>query len=303
LIIFDLLPTRFPEMFSPVFRRMVAEGMKPTAQAARLIIVTTTQAQDDVQAMYGIESSRIRLIPPACEPHRRFQGLGAEPVDLPQCPRILNIANASPHKGADVLLRAVARLKRHTKDLSFSLVICGCETDKFSSSFPGRIDHANALAIRDLVADLGLVEGRDVVFLGYVSNEQLRFLHERCSILVNAGQYDNGSFGMIEGAYFGQRVISTRYPAAEYLCERFGVPAKFFSPGDVSTLAGLLDQSLAEKRMVGAELKQVQATLASDEFGYRRFAERLYECLVELAELGRRERLLEKTPESIRPAA
>jgi hypothetical protein len=108
---------------------------------------------------------------------------------------------------------------------------------------------------------------------------------------------------MIEGAYFGQRVISSRYPAAEYLCERFGVPAKFFSPDGASTLAGLLDQSVAEKRIAGAELEQMRATLASEEFGYRRFAERLYECLVELAELGRRERLLKKTPASIRPAA
>jgi glycosyltransferase involved in cell wall biosynthesis len=250
--------------------------------------------------MYGIESSRIRLIPPACEPHRRFQGLGAEPVDLPQCPRILNIANASPHKGADVLLRAVARLKRHTKDLSFSLVICGCETDKFSSTFPGRIDHANALAIRDLVADLGLVEGRDVVFLGYVSNEQLRFLHERCSILVNAGQYDNGSFGMIEGAYFGQRVISSRYPAAEYLCERFGISVKFSPPRDASALAWLLEQSLSQERVAGAELEKTRAGLANDELSYRRYAERVYDCLVELAEFGRRER---NTPTAIRPAA
>jgi glycosyltransferase involved in cell wall biosynthesis len=300
LIIYDILPTRFPEMFSPVFRRMVTEGMKPTAQAARFIMVTTPQTRDDVHTGYGINLSRIRLIPPACEPHRRFQGLCPESVDISAGPMILNIANASAHKGADVLLRAVARLKKHAKDLSFSLVICGYETDKFSSSFPGKIDHANAQAIRDLVTDLALVEGRDIAFLGYVSDEQLRFLHERCSILVNAGQYDNGSFSMIEGAYFGQQVISSRYPAAEYLAERFGVPTKFFPTGDAPALAELLEQYISVKRSTGAELEQIRANLASGELGVRRYAERVYECLVELAELGRRER---NAPASIRPAA
>jgi glycosyltransferase involved in cell wall biosynthesis len=303
LIIFDLLPTRFPEMFSPVFRRMVAEGMKPTAQAARLIIVTTTQARDDVQAMYGIEPSRIRLIPRACEPHRRFQSLCADPIDVLRTPLILNVTNASAHKGADVLLRAMAHLKHRVGGSPPNLVICGYNTEKFSANCSSPDELPYPSTIRQLVVKLGLVEGRDLAFLGYVSNEQLRFLHEQCSVLVNAARYDDGSFSMIEGAYFGQRVISSRYPAAEYLCERFGVPAKFFSPDDASTLAGLLDQSVAEKRIAGAELEQMRATLASEEFGYRRFAERLYECLVELAELGRRERLLKKTPASIRPAA
>jgi glycosyltransferase involved in cell wall biosynthesis len=144
--------------------------------------------------------------------------------------------------------------------------------------------------VRKLVADLGLVEGCDVVFLGYVSDEQLLYLHQRCSVLVNASNYDDGAFSTIEGAYFGQRVISSRYPAAEYLNDRFGVPAKYFPVGDDSALAELLEVSVGEGRLDGAELDQVRAGLANAEFGYRRYAERLYDCLVELAEQGRRQR-------------
>jgi len=300
LIIYDILPARFPEVFGPVFSRVVIEGMKPTAQAAQLIMVTSPQTRDDVQSAYGIEPSRIRLVPPACEPHRRFQGLGAEPIDIPRSPLILNVANASFHKGADVLLRAVALLKKKAKDNSPNLVICGHNTDKFSATFTDGVDHPNASVIRSLIVELGLIERQDVVFLGFVSEEQLRFLHERCSVLVNAAHDDNGSFSVIEGAYFGQRVISSRYPPAEYLCERFGVPAKFFPPGDVLALAQLLEQSLDEKRFAGAQLEQFRAGLASAELGFPQYAERVYECLVELAEQGRRER---GASSEIRPAA
>jgi glycosyltransferase involved in cell wall biosynthesis len=300
LIIYDLLPTRFPEQFDESFLRMVAEGMKPTAQAARLVMVTTTQARDDVQTLYGIEPSRIRLIPRACEPHRRFQNLRAEIIDLPSCPLILNVANACAHKGGDTILRAIARLKEKKNATSPLLLICGCDTEKFSATYQGSGYHPNAPVIRKLVADLGLVEGRDVVFLGYVSDEQLLYLHQRCSVLVNASNYDDGAFSMIEGAYFGQRVISSRYPAAEYLNERFGVPTRYFPIGDDSALAELLEESMGESRVEGAELEQVRAGLASVELGYRRSAERLYDFLIELAEQGRLERC---KPTTIRPAA
>jgi glycosyltransferase involved in cell wall biosynthesis len=300
LIIFDLLPTIFPNWFSPDFRRMATEGMKPAAQAARIIMVTTLQAQDDVRRVYGIESSRIRLVPRACDPEARFQKLRADPIDIPASPLILNVANANAHKGGESLVRAVAILKKKHGLHSPKLVICGHDTNKFSAKYFGLIDHPDAPAIRNLVDELGLIEGKDVAFLGFVSDEQLRFLHERCSILVNAALYDDGSFSMIEGAYFGQRVISSQYRAAEFLCERFEVPAKFFPPGNAPALADLLEQCKTENRISGVALEQVRAKLASPELGYHRYAERVYDILVELAELGRRER---NTAETIRPAA
>jgi glycosyltransferase involved in cell wall biosynthesis len=290
LIIYDLLPARFPERFSLEFRRIVTEGMKPTAQSARLILVNTTQAREDVQAAYGIEPLRIRLHPHACEPHRRFLNLRAELVDLPSSPLVLNVANAGDHKGSATILRAIAHLKKKNWFSSPSLVICGYETEKFSANYHGPIHHPNVPVIRRLMVDLGLVEGRDVLFLGYVSDEQLLFLHERCAILVNAANYDGGSFSLIEGAYFGQQVISSYYPAAEKLCERFGVSARYFPIGDEVALAQCLEEAVTERRMAGADLEEVRARLANPELSYRRYAERIYDCLVELAELGRKER-------------
>jgi glycosyltransferase involved in cell wall biosynthesis len=300
LIVYDILPARFPKVFGPVFSQMVTEGMKPTAQAAQLVLVTSSQTRDDLQKEYGIDAARVRLVPPACEPHTRFHGLVADAVDVPHGPLILNVANAGFHKGADVLLRAIALMKKNSPSSSPKLVICGHSTDTFSVRYTGAVDHPNAPVIRKLVGELGLIEGQDVVFLGFVSDEQLRYLHERCSVIVNAAQYDNGSFSMIEGAYFGQQVISSRYGAAEYLSDRFGAPTKFFPSGDAAALADLLEQAATAKRITGIELEQVRADLASGELGFRRYAERVYECLVELAELGRRKRGI---PGSIRPAA
>jgi glycosyltransferase involved in cell wall biosynthesis len=293
VFIHDLLYSRFPEIFQPIvpgLERIVNQGMIPTARAARMILVSTPQTRDDVQAAYGIDPSRINLIPVACEPHRRFQKAGQKVNDLQQH-FILNVANGSPHKGAELLLRAFAILKERVGAHSPGLVICGYGTDYFSGSHRDCINDPFPPRIRKLVAELGLKEGSDMTFLGYVCDEQLRYLYEQCSVLVNAARYDNGSFSMIEGAYFGKPVISSRYPAAEFLCQRFGICAKMFPPDDVHALANLLEKSLIESEVSGPGLDQFRAQLACLELSLSRQSERIYDCLVKLAELGRCERI------------
>lgn len=299
-IIHDLLPVHLPDIFQPAYHQMVKEGIKPTAQAAPLVIVTTPQTRNDVVANYGLDPSRVGLVPVACEPHSRFQALASEPVDVPSTPFILNVANSNPHKGADVLLRAIAEVKQRGQGRSPKLIICGHDTEKFSPSYPGPWNHPTGPAIRELVTKLRLEEEEDVFFLGYVSDAQLKNLYERCSAVVNAAKYDNGSYSLIEGAYFGRPVISSRYPAAEHLCERFGIPAKFFPLDDSSALANLMLRILEEKPLTGLELDNRRALLRSAELSYRCYAERIYDCLVKLAEQGRRERI---RLASLRPAA
>src|SRR5207253_215765 len=203
-----------PETFQTDFLQMVNEGMKPTAQTAPLVVVPTPQTRSDVVAAYGLEPSRVRLIPVACEPHTRFEALTSEPVDVPSGPFILNVANSNPHKGADVLLRAIAEIKQCGQGIAPNLVICGHDTEKFSPSYAGNWNHPTGAVIRQLVVELGLEEEDAVLFLGYVSDAQLKYLYEHCSAVVNAAKYDNGSYSLIEAAYFGRPMISSRYPAA-----------------------------------------------------------------------------------------
>jgi hypothetical protein len=90
-------------------------------------------------------------------------------------------------------------------------------------------------------------------------------------------------------------VICSRYPAAEFICQRFGVQAKFFPIDDSDALAELLRQSLAQeaKSISREEITDIRRKLADTELSTRRYAERIYDCLVELAEEGRRLRLSE----------
>jgi glycosyltransferase involved in cell wall biosynthesis len=216
-------------------------------------------------------------------------------VSVPREPFILQVANAAVHKGAGIVLQAYAKLKQSGQQNLPPIVCCGMETHRLSSQFKGEIDVPNGPIIRALVPALGLQEGVDVVFLGFVTEGQLRYLYERCCLVVNAAKYDNGSFSLIEATYFGKPVISSRYPAAEFICQRFGVQAKFFPIEDSHALAEILRQSLAEdaKSIPDQDIADIRRRLADPELSTRRYAERFYDCLAELAKEGRRNRLSE----------
>ena len=220
-------------------------------------MTTNPATRDDVIAEYGLDPARLRLVPVACEPHRRFDHLTPEPVTLPARPFILHAANTGEHKGAAVMLRAFGRLKEKLGDEAPLLVICGGYTEYFSPSYQGIRDEVHWRNIRTLVRDLELQEGRDVVFLGFVSDAQLLDLYQRCTVVVNAARYDNGSFCLIEGRYFGKQVVSSRYPAAEHLCRQFDIPARFFPIEDAAALAELLAEAVTAPPVTAAELERI----------------------------------------------
>jgi glycosyltransferase involved in cell wall biosynthesis len=294
VVIHDMIQRHVPQVFSSIFFQWRDRGMIPTIQGARTVMITSPATGEDVLAEYGLKPERLRLVPVACEPQRRFGRLTPEHVPLPDRPFLLHAANTGEHKGAGAVLRACGRLKERLGDQAPLLVVCGGYTEYFSPSRENTIvrDELHWRNMRMLVRDLELEEGRDVVFLGFVSDRQLLDLYQRCRVVINAARYDNGSFCLIEGRYFGRPVVSSRYPAAESLCQRFAIPAAYFAIDDAAGLADQLARSMQELPLSGAALEEVRAHLADPEYTVHRYAERVYELLVDLAEHGRRERNL-----------
>jgi len=298
VLVYDLLQKYVPQNFDPEFLVCYERGIKPTARSARILVVTTPQTRDDLVSEYGLDGKTVRLIPVAADSGRRFEGLAPAPVHVPRQPFILKVANAANHKGAHVLLRAYAKLKQEGCPNLLPLVLCGMWTEQFSCRYQpvqGGLIHPNGPFIRDLVSSLDLKEGVDVEFLGCVSEAQLKYLYEHCWMVVNAGKFDNGSYSLVEATYFGKPTLSTRYPAAEYICERFGARTKFFPPDDHEALARLIREALVENVPPPSfqQLAQIRAQMTNPELGTRHYAERIYDCLVELAEQGRRERQMQ----------
>jgi glycosyltransferase involved in cell wall biosynthesis len=286
VLVYDMIQRVVPEAFDDVFFQSVKMGMRPTLNAARLVLVTSPQTRTDVLAEYRLNPSQAVLAPLACNPQRRFGGLKAKPVAAARTPFLLNTSNLSRHKGIDVLLRGYARLGQEMKHRPL-LVICGVDTQRFSTRAATAQEPRECLEVRRLLAELDLREGRDLLFLGLVEDAELLDLYERCEAVVNAARYDNGSFLLVEGAYFGRRCVSAQYPAVDYLCRRYTLPVRSFPAGDSEALVHALAESLREPLPCPAETARVRERLQDPELSARRYAERVYEALEYLAHPGK----------------
>lgn len=283
LLIHDMIHKHSPETFSRSFnRRFVPRGIRPTVRASKFQVTTTPATGDDVLSFYATDGKSMRVIPVAHEPSERFRNIGVKPVAGLSSQYFLNISNASPHKGGKTLLQGFALWKRQQIDTSMMLVLCGCGTEQFSSHIPTtNSDYANE--IRSIVKECGLIEKRDVLFLGYVDDETLKYLLEKSTAVVNAANHDNGSYSMIEAVWFGKPIVSSDYPAALYVNARFELDCIFFENANAHSLAAALDKATKRSVPDRHEVAQAQKCLERKELSHRVYAERFYESLVENA--------------------
>jgi len=279
VLIHDMIHLHTPESFNRSFlKKDIPRGLTPTIRRAQFQITTTPATASDVRAAYGTAESAMHVLPVAHEPHQRFARI--EPTALPGLtgPFILNVANASPHKGAKVLLRGFARWQAQSPNLRSRLVLCGWGTDAFLQRAPiSKQQYCNE--IRELVNELGLQESQ-VFFCGHIDDPTLKYLFEHASVVVNAASFDNGSYSMIEAAWFGRPLVCSDYPAAKYIDTRFQLNAHLFKNGDPQSLADKLALAMNSEVHSGAALSTVRSQLAHDELSLRTYAERFYETLV-----------------------
>jgi glycosyltransferase involved in cell wall biosynthesis len=290
VVVHDMLHLHVPEAFHRAYFRNLAQGTGPTLRHAERVIVTSPGTRADIIRGYALDPKQVELVPVACQPHRRFAHLPRGFVPLPRQDFLLNVSNASPHKGADLLLRAYALLKARLKEKTPLLVVCGVNTEYLSPSChaggPPYWHHC-----RRLFQELELAEDRNVVFLGAVTDIELKDLYQRCQAVVHAARHDNGSYCLIEAAWFGKPVVSTCYPAVEFLVERFGLEDAILVPlGDAAALAEGMLQARNRGPVEEARLVRFRDHLLHPRFSFEEYAEQVHELLVELASQGRSER-------------
>jgi len=280
VIVYDVIQKYLPELFPKEFFQDFQPGMFATMAVVDKVITTSEVTRADVMGLYHLPEKRVDLVPVACEPRLRFEHVVPEPVKVPDG-FILNITNPTPHKGLEVMMRAYAILKRFN-DKAPPLVICGSFTEKILP-IPGKPEPNPVFRrLQDLIAELNLQVGVDFFVLGLVSEGQLHDLLRRSSIVVNAARFDNGTYSLIEGHYFGKHLISSDYPAARWLYDRFEVPTEYFALLDSEDLARKLAQALEKPQLGPVETERNRASLSDPKHGYARYADQVYDCLLDL---------------------
>lgn len=230
--IYDTLPLDHPELVFPHWSGKLAWRLKEAVavRQADRVITTSEASARSINAWYGIDRTRMSVVPaaPASVFRPRPLGRDALSVRAKYCPAsspfLLYVGGLSPHKNLVRLIEAFAKADVP----SLRLLIVGSHNDTF---------HTHIGELRDVIARWGV--GDRVTMPGYVSDEDLSHLYSEAMALVQPSLVEGFGLPPVEAMACGAPVIHSR---AGSLPEVVGDAGIAFDPTDTAALAAAIRQ-------------------------------------------------------------
>jgi glycosyltransferase involved in cell wall biosynthesis len=187
------------------------------ARSAELVIVPSEFTRRDLWKRYGIEPSKVRVIPEA-----PALALGDAPAES-GVPYVLAVGDLRRKKNVGALVRGFAELHRE-RAIEHRLVLAGA-------------DRGEAARLRALAGDA------PVELRGYVSDGELDALIRGAELLVNPSLYEGFGLVVLEAMVRGTPVLAARAGA---LPEVGGEAAAYFEVGEEDGLKTALRNVLGD---------------------------------------------------------
>jgi alpha-1,3-rhamnosyl/mannosyltransferase len=219
--IHDLAFEQFPDDFARTTGAKYRAWTPRAARSAQRVIVPSTFTRDDVARRYGVDESKIRVIPEA-----PVLPIGA--TEPPPGPYILAVGDLRKKKNFTTLARAYAQLRGEGSE--HRLVIAG-------------IDAGEGPAIR------AAADGTPLELPGYVSDAELDALIRGADLLVHPSLYEGFGLILVEAMARGVPLVVANATA---LPETVGDAAVLFEPADAGALADAMREALGRRDALAA---------------------------------------------------
>jgi glycosyltransferase involved in cell wall biosynthesis len=226
--IHDLIFERFPELYSPIDRRIYAWKFRGAAERADLVIAVSEQTRADLVEFYGVAPSRIRVVHQGCR--LAFQSAPAPGADEAEARRLglpgrylLCVGTVERRKNLELVVKAMVGLPE------VPLLVVGRETG-----------YANE--VRELARRLG-VAGR-LRFMKTDSAETLAAIYRRAAVSIYPSRFEGFGIPIIEALFCGTPVVTT---AGGVFQEAGGPGSAYVAPDDVDGLRQVLADLLGNE--------------------------------------------------------
>jgi len=214
----------------------------------RFIITPTEFVKKDVLNFAGIKPNKVVVTPEAADEILE----PIEPIkELQSKPFIFYVGRPQPHKNLSRLLEAFAIVKKSQPEL---LLVLAGRKDSVYDSF---INEAKRLAIDD-----------SVIFTGYVSEGQLKWLYRGCKAYVFPSLSEGFGLPGLEAMLHRAPVVSSD---ATCLPEVYDNAAWYFNPLDVHDIARSINEVLVNNELRNTLVRRGRERAKS--FSWQRMAE------------------------------
>lgn len=223
------------------------DGEQKVLRQADRIIAATQAELAQLQWLYQADISKITVIPPGVETCRFYpipMDEAREFIGVPPCERmILFVGRIEPLKGLDVLLEAIALMRKQGKwdKNPFCLMVIGGDPEANDAKKSSEMTRIESLREQYNLQDL-------VVFAGKRSQETLPYYYSAAEAVVVPSHYE--SFGMValEAMACGTPVVASEVGGLAYLVQD-GVTGFTVPVDEPQALADRLYQLLGDEQL------------------------------------------------------
>jgi len=239
LTIHDLSFIRFPDLFRPANRLYLTVLTRLSARRARRLIAVSAQTAGEATRLLGVNPARVDVVYHGVEPV--FRPLPADEIAAFRQRRglperfVLFVGTLEPRKNLVRLVEAFARIRHGSNDFSrfrdgrVRLVLAGGQGWLYDELFAK-------------VEALGL--GEEVIFPGYVMDDELPLWYNAAAALAYPSVYEGFGLPVLEAQACGTPVLTSNVSS---LPEAAGDAALMVDPCDVEALAGGLHRLLTDE--------------------------------------------------------
>jgi glycosyltransferase involved in cell wall biosynthesis len=271
LTIHDLSMLLYSETHEARRVRRARRRLPLMARAATMIVTPTESVRREVHEHLQIPLERIAAVPEAARScFRRLEA--AQTVQTRnrlgiQEEFLLFVGTVEPRKNLTALVRAFEEVQR-VREQPLQLVIAGKE----------------GWLVDDLFAGLKRSpEAKNILFTGYLNDEDLCALYSSCALFVYPSLYEGFGLPPLEAMACGAPVIASRIPSIE---EVVGPAARFVSPESVTELTEAIIEVLSSEGT--REKLSAAATRCAAEFSWTATARLTRDVYAEAIERFRR---------------
>jgi glycosyltransferase involved in cell wall biosynthesis len=210
----DIAFTLYPQYFSKKLVLYYRWLIPKVLNRSRHIITVSEFSKREISSYYHIDPAHISVVPNAST----FSAYSTHPLPrVQERPYFLFVGSLDPRKNLITLLKAFRQAKREDADL----IVVGA----------GHASFASNPAIDAYRTD------SNIIFTGYISDEQLRAYYGGALALINPSFYEGFGLPVVEALSMNCPVLASSIDAFK---EVGGTDIEYFNAADVSELSDLI---------------------------------------------------------------
>lgn len=221
--IHDVVWRVYPRTFPRLHRTIMNAFMPRVARRAASVICGTQSAKRDIEKYLGVDTAKIKVTPYSIEP-KFFETVAPSLLDFVRekynlrVPYILSVGVQQPRKNVARLIEAFAQFNKRFPNSKHTLVICGKEGW-------GEV----------------LPSSADLIFTGYVEDEELAALYTMADLFVYPSLYEGFGLPILEAMACGCAVLTSNRGAMQ---EVAGDAAQTVDPTSLNSIEHGLEEVL-----------------------------------------------------------